>query len=279
MMFVVDTAEGRIVDDAELKRDVAGRFPYRKWLDEERVRARRARRRQAPPAITGDRADAAAARVRLHRRGPRPDHRRRWPTTGKEPIGSMGTDTPLAVLSRSRAEPVRLLPPAVRPGDEPADRSDPRGARDVARDDARSRRQHVRRDARAVPPARAARPDPRQRRAREDPRDARRRVRADHAVDGVAGQSTARAGSTQALDKLCARRRAGDRRRPQRPDPQRPRRRRQARRDPVAARAVRGAAAPRARGHSHAGRSRRRDRARCARSTTSRCSSATAPPR
>ena len=33
MMFVVDTAEGRIVDDAELKRDVAGRFPYRKWLD------------------------------------------------------------------------------------------------------------------------------------------------------------------------------------------------------------------------------------------------------
>src|SRR4029079_19101851 len=33
MMFGVDTAEGRIVDDAELKRDVTGRFPYRKWLD------------------------------------------------------------------------------------------------------------------------------------------------------------------------------------------------------------------------------------------------------
>ena len=33
MMFVVDTVEGRIVDDAELKRDIAGRFPYRKWLD------------------------------------------------------------------------------------------------------------------------------------------------------------------------------------------------------------------------------------------------------
>ena len=48
----------------------------------------------------------------------------------------MGTDTPLAVLSRSRAEPVRVLPPAVRAGHEPADRSDPRGARDVARDHA-----------------------------------------------------------------------------------------------------------------------------------------------
>ncbi|HRC59019.1 MAG TPA: glutamate synthase subunit alpha, partial [Kofleriaceae bacterium] len=31
-MFVVDTVEGRIVDDDELKHDIAGRFPYGKWL-------------------------------------------------------------------------------------------------------------------------------------------------------------------------------------------------------------------------------------------------------
>ena len=31
-MFLVDTAEGRIVDDEEVKREVAGRFPYGQWL-------------------------------------------------------------------------------------------------------------------------------------------------------------------------------------------------------------------------------------------------------
>ncbi len=47
-MFVVDTAEGRIVDDDEVKRDIAGRFPYRKWLEQERVRPSRSSR--AAPA-------------------------------------------------------------------------------------------------------------------------------------------------------------------------------------------------------------------------------------
>ena len=54
--------------------------------------------------------------------------------TGKEPIGSMGTDTPLAVLSDRAPNLSAYFQPAVRAGHEPADRSDPRGARDVARD-------------------------------------------------------------------------------------------------------------------------------------------------
>src|SRR6185295_7833451 len=32
-MFVVDTVEGRIVADEEIKPAIAGRFPYGKWLD------------------------------------------------------------------------------------------------------------------------------------------------------------------------------------------------------------------------------------------------------
>ena len=52
--------------------------------------------------------------------------------TGAEPIGSMGTDTPVAVLSRAAAAAVRLLQPAVRPGDQPAAGRDPRGAGDLA---------------------------------------------------------------------------------------------------------------------------------------------------
>src|SRR5690606_35204009 len=36
-MFLVDMAEGRIVDDVELKEKFANRNPYREWLDTNRV--------------------------------------------------------------------------------------------------------------------------------------------------------------------------------------------------------------------------------------------------
>ncbi len=36
-MFLVDFEEGRIIDDGELKTDVASRRPYRNWLDRERI--------------------------------------------------------------------------------------------------------------------------------------------------------------------------------------------------------------------------------------------------
>ena len=52
---------------------------------------------------------------------------------GKEPVGSMGDDTPLAVLSRHAAAALRLLQAALRPGHQPADRPAARGAGDVAR--------------------------------------------------------------------------------------------------------------------------------------------------
>jgi glutamate synthase (NADPH/NADH) large chain len=96
-MFVVDTGEGRIVDDAELKREVAGRFPYGKWLaknvfDLADVEG------APPPAVTGD------AALRLARAHGYTDEcvdvlLETMARDGKEPIGSMGNDTPLAVLS------------------------------------------------------------------------------------------------------------------------------------------------------------------------------------
>ena len=98
MMFVVDTAEGRIVDDAELKRDVAGRFPYRKWLDKNVFEMSELDDGPAPPVITGDEL------YRLARAHGYTDEDvnlviEPMAITGKEPVGSMGTDTPLAVLS------------------------------------------------------------------------------------------------------------------------------------------------------------------------------------
>ncbi|MDQ3335084.1 MAG: glutamate synthase large subunit [Myxococcota bacterium] len=98
MMFVVDTSEGRIVDDAELKHDVAGRFPYRKWLDKNVFEPEELESAAPPERITGE------ALARLQRAHGYTDEDlgtivEPMATTGKEPIGSMGTDTPLAVLS------------------------------------------------------------------------------------------------------------------------------------------------------------------------------------
>ncbi len=98
MMFVVDTAEGRIVDDAELKRDVAGRFPYRKWLDKNVFEMSELDEGPSPEVHAGE------DLMKLARAHGYTDEDvnlviEPMATTGKEPIGSMGTDTPLAVLS------------------------------------------------------------------------------------------------------------------------------------------------------------------------------------
>ena len=51
---------------------------------------------------------------------------------GEEPIGSMGNDAALAVLSDQPAVALQLLQAALRAGHEPADRPDPRADRHVA---------------------------------------------------------------------------------------------------------------------------------------------------
>ncbi|MCK7460952.1 MAG: hypothetical protein MZU84_02215 [Sphingobacterium sp.] len=52
-----------------------------------------------PSADRETRAPRRQQRFRLHRRGPADDPRRPWRRDGQEPVGSMGNDTPLAVLS------------------------------------------------------------------------------------------------------------------------------------------------------------------------------------
>ena len=98
MMFVVDTTEGRIVDDAELKHDVASRFPYKKWLAKNVFELADEPDAAPPPALTGD---ALLARQRAFGYTDEDVELVIAPMaeTGKEPIGSMGTDTPLAILS------------------------------------------------------------------------------------------------------------------------------------------------------------------------------------
>ncbi|MDQ3856825.1 MAG: glutamate synthase subunit alpha, partial [Chloroflexota bacterium] len=98
-ILFVDTAQGRIVPDSELKNAIAAEQPYGRWLAEQRVPLE-----SLPPVPNV----------------PGPDHdtllRRQltfgltleemslliapMATEGQEAVGSMGTDTPLAVLSQ-----------------------------------------------------------------------------------------------------------------------------------------------------------------------------------
>ena len=76
-----------------------GRQPYAQWLKENQITLDQL---PEPPRVHGTDHDTilhAPARLRLHRRRPADDPARPWPTKGEEPIGSMGTDTPLACLS------------------------------------------------------------------------------------------------------------------------------------------------------------------------------------
>ncbi len=96
-MFLIDTREGRIVDDEEIKKQLAAEHPYQQWLDDGMVEladlpAREhivfshdsVLRRQQMFGYTHEELKLIIA-----------------PTArdGKEPLGSMGTDTPIAVLS------------------------------------------------------------------------------------------------------------------------------------------------------------------------------------
>ncbi|MBI1813860.1 MAG: glutamate synthase large subunit [Deltaproteobacteria bacterium] len=100
-MFLVDTAQGRIVDDDELKESMAARQPYRKWLAQNLVKLDAlpaADPKALPPACD---TDSLLTRQQLF--GYTLEDLRilmaPMALNGQEAVGSMGNDTPLAVLS------------------------------------------------------------------------------------------------------------------------------------------------------------------------------------
>jgi glutamate synthase (NADPH) large chain len=103
-MFLVDLEQGRIVDDEELKHSIASEQPYGKWLTEYMVKL--ADLPGAPhvpgpdPATLVRRQQAFGYSLEdlKYILGP-------MGSAGEEAIGSMGTDTPLAVLS-DRPQPI-----------------------------------------------------------------------------------------------------------------------------------------------------------------------------
>ena len=103
-MFLIDLEAGRIVDDAELKTQLAASRPYRDWLNKSQIRLEDLPNVAAPAA-----AKNGALLDRQQAFGYTQEDIKFLMTpmavTGQEAIGSMGNDTPLAVLS-NRAKPL-----------------------------------------------------------------------------------------------------------------------------------------------------------------------------
>ena len=98
-MFLVDTAQGRIVPDQEIKTGLARQHPYGAWLKEHLVAIE-----DVPAAPNGPQADHETVLQRQRAFGYTAEDLslllEPMAQTGEEPTGSMGSDTPLAVLSR-----------------------------------------------------------------------------------------------------------------------------------------------------------------------------------
>ncbi|GAA4467773.1 glutamate synthase large subunit [Nibrella saemangeumensis] len=98
-MFVVDLEQGRIIADEELKADICSRQPYQEWLDEYKMKISGLE----APVRSYNRYDEKTLLKRQKAFGMTSEDLRMilapMAETGKEALGSMGTDVPLAVLS------------------------------------------------------------------------------------------------------------------------------------------------------------------------------------
>jgi glutamate synthase (NADPH/NADH) large chain len=99
-MFLIDLEQGRIIDDAEIKSQLANARPYRQWIERLRVKLESLATPKQPSDTT---APAASLLDRQQAFGwTQEDYKfilEPMATSGEEAIGSMGNDAPLAVLS------------------------------------------------------------------------------------------------------------------------------------------------------------------------------------
>jgi glutamate synthase (NADPH/NADH) large chain len=97
-MFLVDLEQGRIIDDRELKDALVSARPYREWIERISIRLDDLQgHRDRPPAsaeplIDRQQAFAYTQEDLRYLMSPMAEN-------GEEPVGSMGNDSPLAVLS------------------------------------------------------------------------------------------------------------------------------------------------------------------------------------
>jgi glutamate synthase (NADPH/NADH) large chain len=103
-MLLIDLEEGRIIEDEEVKASVAGKHPYDEWLHEMQYKLSEL----SDPEQDPDAAPLQNSNVSLLDRQQAFGYTQEdvqfflepMAQLGDDPLGSMGTDTPLAVLSR-----------------------------------------------------------------------------------------------------------------------------------------------------------------------------------
>ena len=97
-MFLVDTVAKRIISDAEIKKELAARQPYAKWLQEQQVTMDQL---PEPSRLIASNPETLLRRQRAFGYSEEDLRILLAPmgAKGEEPIGSMGTDVPLACLS------------------------------------------------------------------------------------------------------------------------------------------------------------------------------------
>ena len=97
-MFLVDPSQGRIIEDQEIKRELSRQRPYGKWLAKNKVTLDQL---PNPPSVHHTDYDTLLERQKVF--GYTLEDLRMilepMAANGSEPIGSMGNDAPLAVLS------------------------------------------------------------------------------------------------------------------------------------------------------------------------------------
>lgn len=97
-MFLIDLNEGRIIDDGELKADLAKDKPYQQWLDQSQIKVENLPPEN--PAMAPDHDTMLDAQQAFGYTQEDLKHFiKPMALTGQDPIGSMGRDTPIAVLS------------------------------------------------------------------------------------------------------------------------------------------------------------------------------------
>lgn len=97
-MFLIDTEEGRIISDEEIKHTLATAKPYKEWVDRNRIDLEKI---PVPHEITPLGADRLLQLQKVY--GYTEEELKKilapMALNGKEAIGSMGSDSPIAVLS------------------------------------------------------------------------------------------------------------------------------------------------------------------------------------
>ena len=97
-MFLIDTQAGRIIDDAEIKEQVAASNPWAQWVAENKISLNEL------PDLEHVTHNSASVQLRQRTFGYTTEELlillAPMAATGAEPLGAMGTDTPVAVLSQ-----------------------------------------------------------------------------------------------------------------------------------------------------------------------------------